>query len=69
MGEQSNNKRTNHYLDTPQGRMTIANASRTFGITRSILYKRLKKGIPFNEIFKIKIPSETLGLPTGNEGI
>lgn len=44
--EQSNNRRTNVYLDTPAGRLTIAQAAREFGVKEVTLAARLKRGWP-----------------------
>ncbi len=43
-GEQSRNRRTNVYINTPQGRMTVADASRVFQIKGTTLHWRLKNG-------------------------
>lgn len=42
--QQSNNTRVNRWLTTPDGRMTVAQASRRYGIKRVTLYARLNKG-------------------------
>jgi hypothetical protein len=41
---QGNNKRTNVFIDTPKGRMTIADAARLFDMKYVTLYKRYKDG-------------------------
>lgn len=44
MVQQSRNRRTNIMLETPLGRMTIAEASEAYGVGYQTLYKRLKRG-------------------------
>jgi hypothetical protein len=44
--EQSNNTRFNVWLDTPAGRMTVAQAARFYDIKTVTLRARLKKGWP-----------------------
>lgn len=41
--DQANNTRYNKHIDTPKGRMTIAQAARTFGIKPVTLYARLAR--------------------------
>lgn len=43
---QHNNTRTNTYLETPKGRMTIADAARAYGVTYGTLLYRIGKGWP-----------------------
>lgn len=40
-----NNTRTNRVIDTPKGRMTVAQASRWFGINGATLRGRIKRGV------------------------
>ena len=47
--EQNRNKRTNHYVNTPWGRMTIRDASRRSGIAERTIGQRAKKGKPLFE--------------------
>ena len=39
--EQASNTRTNHWLDTPHGRMTVTQAAEFYGIKSVTLYARL----------------------------
>lgn len=42
--EQSNNKSTNIFVSTPGGKMTIAQAGRKYGIGKSTIYARYRRG-------------------------
>lgn len=42
---QANNRRGNRYLDTPAGRMTVAQASRKYGIGQTTILYRLDHGL------------------------
>lgn len=44
MSEQSRNRRTCVYIDTPRGRMNLAEAARAFGIESTLLRYRIEKG-------------------------
>lgn len=44
--EQQNNTRKNVLIDTPDGRMTIAQADGRFGLSAATLYARHAKGLP-----------------------
>ena len=44
--EQANNKRSNRFIDTPKGRMTVATAARAFGLKIGTLRSRLSRGCP-----------------------
>lgn len=44
--EQSNNRRGNVWIETPGGKMTVAQAARAYGIKSVTLRARLKKGWP-----------------------
>lgn len=50
--EQALNRRSNVYIDTPQGRLTISQAAETFGIDRLLLRYRMKKGWPADQLFR-----------------
>lgn len=49
--EQANNKRSSVRIMTPQGEMTISEASRAFGIGYTTLHYRLKNGCPQDQLF------------------
>jgi hypothetical protein len=40
---QANNTRKNVFIETPRGRLTIAQAAREFGLTYQVLYRRLRR--------------------------
>lgn len=48
MKEQARNKRNNVRIDTPKGRMTVAEASEIFGIGKTTIHYRLAHGVPEN---------------------
>ena len=41
--QQHNNTRKNQYIDTPKGRLTVAQAARTFNIKPVTLYARINR--------------------------
>ena len=41
--EQGNNTRNSHYIDTPLGVMTIANAARAYGLKKATLHARITR--------------------------
>lgn len=47
---QGNNKRSNTWIMTPQGKMTVAQASRVFGIGQTTILYRLLNGWPQNRL-------------------
>lgn len=49
--QQSRNKRTNRYIDTPWGRMTVAEAAERSGIGVTTLLYRLAHGWPQDKLF------------------
>lgn len=48
--QQTKNRRDSLFLDTPKGRMSLRDASRTFGIGVTTLDYRLKHGVPADQI-------------------
>ncbi|HEY6019500.1 MAG TPA: hypothetical protein VIY48_06255 [Candidatus Paceibacterota bacterium] len=42
--EQQNNLRTNRWIETPRGRLTVAQASREFGLRHEVIRSRLNMG-------------------------
>jgi hypothetical protein len=48
---QANNTRRSRWLDTPRGRMTIAQASREFGIRYPTLHHRVTMGLTGDALF------------------
>lgn len=46
--QQARNRRTNLIIDTPKGRMTVAQAAEDFHTSRSMVYQRLANGWPVN---------------------
>lgn len=55
--EQARNRRSNVYIDTPAGRLTITDAATTFGIDRLVLRYRVKKGWPADQLFRAVAPT------------
>lgn len=51
--EQCRNKRTSVFINTPIGRMTVAEYSEKTGVNPFIIYSRIRRGTPENEIFKV----------------
>lgn len=49
--ENNNNRRNNRFILTPKGKMTLAQATRTFGIPKSTLQNRLKRNWPMHKMF------------------
>ena len=54
---QANNTRANHHIETPKGLMTVAEASRQFGIATSTLHTRIKKGDVGAVLFRKATPN------------
>lgn len=50
--QQAMNRRTNIYLDTPRGKMTVTDAALAFGISRFALHRRLKEGWSEDRLFE-----------------
>lgn len=50
--EQQNNRRVNHWIDTPKGKMTVAMAAKEFGMTQACLHGRIKRGHTGERLFK-----------------
>jgi hypothetical protein len=50
--EQGNNKRSNVWVETPWGKMTLAQAARRSGLSAKTLHGRRKRGCPISEMFK-----------------
>jgi len=48
--EQTRNQRRNRLIDTPRGRMTVAEAAREFGIGKTTLHYRIQRGITGPEL-------------------
>lgn len=44
--EQANNRRDNVFITTPNGRMTVVQASETFGIAANTIFARIRYGWP-----------------------
>lgn len=55
-GQQARNRRWCTYIDTPQGRLTIAEAARTFGISFFALRNRIRKGWPADQLLRKPAP-------------
>lgn len=51
--EQANNRRNNHFLEYNGKRLTVMQWSRELGIDRNKINRRLKKGLPIEEVLKI----------------
>lgn len=51
IAQQANNKRNTRIIDTPRGAMSIAQASREFGIKRGALDGRIARGVPQKHLF------------------
>lgn len=49
--EQGRNRRDNVMINTPNGKMTISEASETFGIKRVTLDHRVRAGLPMDKLF------------------
>lgn len=49
--DQANNKRNNRFLDTPNGRMTFAQAVRFYGLTKTALWHRIRRGWSTERLF------------------
>jgi hypothetical protein len=49
--QNANNRRTSKFIDTPQGKMTIAQAARYYGIGTTTLHYRIKAGIAKSQLF------------------
>lgn len=49
---QANNNRRNRWINTPKGRMTVAQAARAFGISAGTLHGRISRGIAEADLFK-----------------
>jgi hypothetical protein len=61
-GEQSKNRRSCHYFDTPKGRMCLADAARFYGLTPAVVYHRFYGGITDPEVLfapRKKTPSRS----------
>lgn len=48
---QQNNRRTNRIIETPKGKMTVAQAAEAFGMTYKCLSNRIHRGWPMERIF------------------
>lgn len=55
--QNQNNKSNNRFVDTPKGEMTIAEASREFGISYGCLLHRMNVGTQASNLFKPSIRS------------
>jgi hypothetical protein len=49
--EQANNKRHTVWLDTPRGRMSMANAARAYGIPRAKIRSRYYRSKPMDDLW------------------
>lgn len=49
--QQSNHRRTSVYIETPEGTMTLADASRRFKISEELLRYRMKHNCPKERMF------------------
>lgn len=49
--EQANNRRNNHLIETPRGRMNISQAAETFRINRNTIDRRIRAGWPMERVF------------------
>lgn len=54
--KQARNRRWCTYIDTPKGRLTITEASRTFGISFIALRNRVRKGWPPDQLLRPPAP-------------
>lgn len=52
VSEQSNNRRGNVVIQTPNGRMTVAQASREFGVKAITIHKRIERGWPEDQLLR-----------------
>lgn len=50
--EQANNKRNNHVLNTPWGKLSMADAARKAGLSRSALKHRVERNWPESRLFE-----------------
>jgi hypothetical protein len=50
--EQANNRRTNHIIETPEGKMTLTMAAEKFGISPITIHSRIRYGWPHKDLFK-----------------
>ena len=48
---QASNRRTTHWMETPWGRMPMARAAKQLGINRSVLAKRIRRGVTMERMF------------------
>jgi hypothetical protein len=46
-----NNKRSNVWIDTPKGRLTVAAAARAFGIPAQRIKNRRHRGQPMDDLW------------------
>lgn len=44
--EQAGNRRTAHIIDTPEGKMSVTEAAKCFGIRRKVIFARISYGWP-----------------------
>lgn len=51
--KQARNKRTNVHINTPWGRMTVAEAADRSGLNRTTLYYRVNNGVPEHRLFEV----------------
>lgn len=50
----ASNRRTNHYLETPSGRITVSQAARRYGVNRTTLLYRLDMGQTVEQALNIQ---------------
>lgn len=48
--QQANNTRRNRWIETPRGSMTVAQASRAFGVSQQTMHARIRRGITGNAL-------------------
>lgn len=48
---QNSNKRTTHWIETPQGRMTVSQAAQAFGVNKETLSARIRVGRTGEDLF------------------
>ena len=61
--QQANNRRTNRVLQTPWGRLTLAQASRRSGILHTTVIQRLKRGLSEGDAVTIPVGGKKHGHP------
>lgn len=61
--EQANNRRTAHLIATPKGRMSVTDAAHRFGVSRRLIFSRIRQGWPEDHLLDpVQAPAQQTDL-------